>query len=201
MSPCETTITPAPGLWASASSQPQSVVCGSVDADPPSSRPEPGCGPADLIGGCRDRPIVTAIRSSWALGRGQPLLAQVTRGLIALPGHTIRKAVGTDGDTGAVGAFWKRLFDGRFDTASPWGQDQSEWQIEWQMALARAHPGLVGAGLCSCSAWSDFVTRNYGTARLSMVRRRSTVRFRKGAPQSSRSDGSSDQSEMACKIT
>jgi hypothetical protein len=34
-----------------------------------------------------------------------------------------------------------------------------------------------------------------------MVRRRSTVRFRKGAPQSSRSDGSSDHSEMAFKIT
>jgi hypothetical protein len=50
------------------------------------------------------------------------------------------------------------------------------------MALARARPELVDAGLCSCSAWSDRVTRNYGTARLFMVRRRSTIRFRKRAP-------------------
>ena len=31
-----------------------------------------------------------------------------------------------------------------------WGQDQSEWQIEWQIVLARACLGLVRAGLCSC---------------------------------------------------
>jgi hypothetical protein len=31
-------------------------------------------------------------------------------------------------------------------------QDQSEWQIEWQTALACACPGLVSAGLCSCSS-------------------------------------------------
>jgi hypothetical protein len=64
-------------------------------------------------------------------------------------------------------------------------QDQSEWQIEWQIALARACLGLACAGLCSCSAWSRGPTRDNGTARRSMVRRRSTVRFRKGgsAPQ------------------
>ncbi len=33
-------------------------------------------------------------------------------------------------------------------------QDQSEWQIEWQTALACACPGLVNAGLCSCSSCS-----------------------------------------------
>jgi hypothetical protein len=50
------------------------------------------------------------------------------------------------------------------------------------MALVRAHPGLVGARLCLCFAWSGCMTRSYETARLFMVRRRSTVRFRKGAP-------------------
>jgi hypothetical protein len=30
-------------------------------------------------------------------------------------------------------------------------QDQSEWQIEWQMALVWARPALVGASVCSCS--------------------------------------------------
>ena len=33
-------------------------------------------------------------------------------------------------------------------------QDQSEWQIEWQMALARACLGPADASLCSRSAWS-----------------------------------------------
>ena len=33
-------------------------------------------------------------------------------------------------------------------------QDQTEWQIEWQTALAGACPGCAGAGLCSRSAWS-----------------------------------------------
>jgi hypothetical protein len=59
--------------------------------------------------------------------------------------------------------------------------DQVEWPIEWQTALAGAHPALVGAGLGLCSSWSGGVTRKKGTARLFMVRRRSTVRFRKGA--------------------
>jgi hypothetical protein len=35
-----------------------------------------------------------------------------------------------------------------------WRQDQSEGQIEGQIALVRAYLGLAGAGLCSCSAWS-----------------------------------------------
>ena len=30
-------------------------------------------------------------------------------------------------------------------------QDQSEWQIEWQMALAWARLTLVSASVCSCS--------------------------------------------------
>jgi hypothetical protein len=34
-------------------------------------------------------------------------------------------------------------------------QDQSEWQIEWQMALAWARPALVSASVCSCSRRSD----------------------------------------------
>jgi hypothetical protein len=29
-------------------------------------------------------------------------------------------------------------------------QDQSEWQIEWQMVLAWARPALVSANVCSC---------------------------------------------------
>jgi hypothetical protein len=30
-------------------------------------------------------------------------------------------------------------------------KDQSEWQIEWQMALVWACPALVSASVCSCS--------------------------------------------------
>ena len=32
-------------------------------------------------------------------------------------------------------------------------QDQTEWQIEWQMALVRASLRPADAGLCSCSGW------------------------------------------------
>lgn len=65
-------------------------------------------------------------------------------------------------------------------TVGPRRADQFEWQIEWQTALAGAHPTLVGAGLGWCSPCSGSVTRRDGTARLFMVRRKSTVRFRKG---------------------
>jgi hypothetical protein len=63
-----------------------------------------------------------------------------------------------------------------------WKQDQSEWQIEWQIVLARACPGLASAGARSRSSWSSWMTSSCITARWFMVRRRSTVRFRKGAP-------------------
>jgi hypothetical protein len=50
------------------------------------------------------------------------------------------------------------------------------------MAPVRASLGLVGAGLCLCPGWSGALTWGDGTVERSMVRRRSTVRFRKGAP-------------------
>src|SRR6266498_5949313 len=62
-------------------------------------------------------------------------------------------------------------------------QDQTEWQIEWQMALAWACLALASASVCSCSRRSDRSTWGGRTAQGSMVRRRSTVRFRKGAPR------------------
>jgi hypothetical protein len=45
-------------------------------------------------------------------------------------------------------------------------------------------PGLVCACLCSCSAWPGALTWGDGKLERSMARRRSTVRFRKGAPSS-----------------
>jgi hypothetical protein len=61
-------------------------------------------------------------------------------------------------------------------------QDRIEWQIEWQIVLTRACPGLANARVRPCSAWSARLTSGCVTARWFMVRRRSTVRFRKGAP-------------------
>jgi hypothetical protein len=43
---------------------------------------------------------------------------------------------------------------GLMSNGLPPEQDQTEWQIEWQTAPARACRGLAGAGLCSCSGWS-----------------------------------------------
>ena len=61
-------------------------------------------------------------------------------------------------------------------------QDQIEWQIEWQNRAC-------GCLSQACERWCGLVfflvtylTSAYGTLRGSMVRRRSTVRFRKGAP-------------------
>jgi hypothetical protein len=42
-------------------------------------------------------------------------------------------------------------------------QDQSEWQIEWQMALVRATSELVSAGVGSCLSWSADTACGYGT--------------------------------------
>jgi hypothetical protein len=60
---------------------------------------------------------------------------------------------------------------------------QSKWQIEWKMTLARARSGVADACQCLCSACSGRVSRRDGRTRLFMLRRRSTVRFRKGSPQ------------------
>ncbi len=62
------------------------------------------------------------------------------------------------------------------------GQDRSAWQIEWQTELVTACPGLAGAGLGPHSGWSGAPPALNRTCRRFMVRRRSTVRFRKGAP-------------------
>jgi hypothetical protein len=67
-------------------------------------------------------------------------------------------------------------------------QDQSEWQIEWQNRACESLSGLASAGTGSCYGWSMSLACGNGTLRGFMVRRRSTVRFRKGALlQSSRS--------------
>ena len=50
-------------------------------------------------------------------------------------------------------------------------QDQTEWQIEWQMALVKAYLRLADAGLCSCSGWPGAPTCGNRTCRRSMVRR------------------------------
>jgi hypothetical protein len=39
----------------------------------------------------------------------------------------------------------------------PFEQDQTEWQIEWQMELARVHSVLVGASLGLCSRRSGLL--------------------------------------------
>ena len=67
--------------------------------------------------------------------------------------------------------------DGQF----PRGQDRSEWQIEWQTELARAVRGLRVLA-CARVLAGQRSTWGCRTAERYMVRRRSTVRFRKGAP-------------------
>jgi hypothetical protein len=62
-------------------------------------------------------------------------------------------------------------------------QDQSEWQIEWQNRACEGLCGLASAGVGSCFGWSTGLTCGNRTLRGFMVRRRSTVRFRKGAPR------------------
>jgi hypothetical protein len=79
-------------------------------------------------------------------------------------------------------------------------QDQSEWQIEWQN---RARESLIGA--CERSPGLTFslisAVTSDGRARPDdMVRRRSTVRFRKGAPQNRRSEPGSRAAGKPSKI-
>jgi hypothetical protein len=61
-------------------------------------------------------------------------------------------------------------------------QDQSEWQIEWQRTLAWACPALVAACLRSCTG-TDLPAAAAEPQTDTWVRRRSTVRFRKGGSQ------------------
>jgi len=63
-------------------------------------------------------------------------------------------------------------------------QDQDEWQIEWQTALVQAGRVQASVRVSPCSAWSEGVSYKFETGQFEMVRRRSTVRFRKGAPSS-----------------
>jgi hypothetical protein len=85
--------------------------------------------------------------------------------IVAAGGHQLAEDIGHPG--GSV---------------QPVYQDRSEWQIEWQTGLACAVQALAGASGSLRSAWSLVVTWGCASWRLFMVRRRSTVRFRKGAP-------------------
>ena len=79
-------------------------------------------------------------------------------------------------------------------------QDQSEWQIEWQNRACEGLCGLASAGVGSCFGWSTGLTCGNGTLRGFMVRRRSTVRFRKGAPQNRSSEPGARASGRQSKI-
>jgi hypothetical protein len=55
-------------------------------------------------------------------------------------------------------------------------------RLSGRTVLVRAYLKIVSARVRSCFSWSTRPTCSDGTLRGFMVRRRSTVRFRKGAP-------------------